>query len=158
MSLKMKYFVLNPKSKCLDDKYALASRVAMRAYAEAIRGTNQKLATQLNTWAREAWLAKMHTFGVSSLLTPKSTSIKKPNPLTAPWPDFLGNPIHEGDKIRRLDGWIGTVFIRKHIMNVSKQWFVNYGDACPSLNLLNEVGDENQAVVIDDCPVKEVAI
>ena len=53
MSLQMKYFVLKPRSKKVGDKYAMAARVAMRAYAEAIRATDPELAEALWAWTNE---------------------------------------------------------------------------------------------------------
>jgi len=49
--LKMKYFVLNPKSKVFGDRYAEASRKAMRAYANHIYKINEELAKDLRDWA-----------------------------------------------------------------------------------------------------------
>lgn len=46
--LVMKYFVLKPGGT---DAYARASRRAMRAYADAIRGENPALSDQLRAWA-----------------------------------------------------------------------------------------------------------
>ena len=53
--LQMKYFVLKPNGS---DRYARASRVAMRAYARSIDRENPELALQLEEWAgREQFLA-----------------------------------------------------------------------------------------------------
>ncbi|GAI86312.1 unnamed protein product [marine sediment metagenome] len=46
--LKMKYFVLKPSG---DDRYAVASRKAMRAYALHIQNENEELANDLREWA-----------------------------------------------------------------------------------------------------------
>lgn len=48
--LKMKYFVLNPESKSVDDPYAEASRLAMLAYSDRIRRDNPELAEDLRSW------------------------------------------------------------------------------------------------------------
>lgn len=53
MSLEMKYFVLKPRSKKVGDKYALAARIAMRAYSEVIREADPKLAEELWVWANK---------------------------------------------------------------------------------------------------------
>ncbi len=50
VGLKMKYFVLNPKSKTIEDAYAAASRAAMVAYASTINYTNPELAKDLLAW------------------------------------------------------------------------------------------------------------
>ena len=52
MGLKMKYFVLKPKSKVANDPYAKASRKAMRVYANTIKSTNSVLADALRDWAK----------------------------------------------------------------------------------------------------------
>lgn len=46
--LIMKYFVLKPKGT---DHYAIASRVAMRAYAAHIKIINPTLCKELRDWA-----------------------------------------------------------------------------------------------------------
>lgn len=46
--LIMKYFVLKPHG---DDQYAKASRAAMRAYANHIKGENPELCQELREWA-----------------------------------------------------------------------------------------------------------
>jgi hypothetical protein len=54
--LLMKYFVLKPKG---DDAYAVASREAMRTYAECIQRENPELSSDIALWvAREAMAAK----------------------------------------------------------------------------------------------------
>lgn len=51
--MKLKYFVLKPKAKHFRDNYALASQVAMHAYAEAIRFEDPVLANDLHAWASQ---------------------------------------------------------------------------------------------------------
>jgi len=46
--LQMKYFVLKPSG---NDKYAEASRKAMRAYAMTIQNENPELAEDLRKWS-----------------------------------------------------------------------------------------------------------
>lgn len=50
MSLKMKYFVLNPKAKVFGDRFARASRSALKAYASSIRDIDPELAKALYDW------------------------------------------------------------------------------------------------------------
>ncbi len=50
MSLKTKYFVLNPRSKIHQDPYAKAARVAMEAYAHSIKQVDSKLCASLYEW------------------------------------------------------------------------------------------------------------
>ena len=55
MTLEMKYFVLKPKDKYKDDRYAQASREAMLAYADSIDSVDPPLADHLREWVtREA--------------------------------------------------------------------------------------------------------
>lgn len=51
--LEMKYFVLKPRSKAPGDAYALASREAMHTYAETIRDTNPRLASEIMNWVTQ---------------------------------------------------------------------------------------------------------
>ena len=48
--LEMKYFVLKPKG---NSPYAKASRIALKAYADAINDENPKLTHDLHMWAIE---------------------------------------------------------------------------------------------------------
>jgi hypothetical protein len=48
--LRMKYFVLKPEG---DDEYAIASRMAMRAYAKEIEMFNLPLANDLRDWVEQ---------------------------------------------------------------------------------------------------------
>jgi len=48
--LTMKYFVLNPNK---DDVYGYASRAAIRAYADIVRGGNEPMASELLCWIRD---------------------------------------------------------------------------------------------------------
>lgn len=49
--LIMKYFILKPRAKDNAwDVYALASRMAMLAYAEAVQSENPQLAKELIGW------------------------------------------------------------------------------------------------------------
>lgn len=48
--LVMKYFILKPKAKDRADVYALASRMAMLAYAGAVQSENPQLAKELVGW------------------------------------------------------------------------------------------------------------
>ena len=50
MPLEMKYFVLKPRSKSPGDRYALAAREGMRAYALTIHETDPELCHELLKW------------------------------------------------------------------------------------------------------------
>jgi hypothetical protein len=69
-------------------------------------------------------------------------------PLKAPWDDFAGNPIHEGDTIRHpADGSEGVVFV-EHSMLDSAKWRVRYHGLGGSSSLMLQIGDKGQAVVV----------
>ena len=53
MALKMKYFVLKPRSKGSGDPYAHASRWAMKAYAYSIKKHDPELARELIEWCKD---------------------------------------------------------------------------------------------------------
>ena len=46
----MKYFVLKPRAKTNDDPHANASRIAMRAYAKAIKPHHPDFAQEICDW------------------------------------------------------------------------------------------------------------
>jgi len=50
--LRMKYFVLKPKSKVAGDVYAEASRRAIKTYANYIKSFNKELADDLKGWVK----------------------------------------------------------------------------------------------------------
>ncbi len=49
-NLRMKYFVVKPRSKDPDDSYAHASREAMKAYAKAIESVHPDFAQEILNW------------------------------------------------------------------------------------------------------------
>lgn len=64
----------------------------------------------------------------------------------APWPDYSGKTIREGDTIRHPDGETGTVVFIASEDDPHDQWRVDYGG--PGLSRLSlQVGDKGQAVV-----------
>ena len=67
----------------------------------------------------------------------------------APWPDYAGNPIHEGDTIRHPDGAVGRVILLDEPRR-GEFWFVDYSDWLGLLMLRLQVGDKGQAVVVND--------
>lgn len=66
----------------------------------------------------------------------------------APWPDFVGAPIYEGDVMRHPDGAEGLVVIDLTVKNV---WRVVYPDEI-SVALSLQVGDKGRAVVVQPKP------
>jgi hypothetical protein len=51
--LKLKYFILKPKSKFTGDIHAAASRKAMRVYAQMIKQAEPELYVDLTEWANK---------------------------------------------------------------------------------------------------------
>jgi hypothetical protein len=66
--------------------------------------------------------------------------------MTAPWNDYSGAPIKDGDLIRHPSGEIGRVILGNS-ENASESWRVDYGNGFPSLLCL-QIGDKGRAVVI----------
>ena len=68
---------------------------------------------------------------------------------TAPWPDFAGNPIHEGDVIAHPSGERGRVVLLAGERDPGDQWRVDYGTGDLS-RLCLQIGDKGRAVVTTD--------
>jgi hypothetical protein len=64
----------------------------------------------------------------------------------APWPDFKGQDIHEGDMIEHPSGERGTVVFLAIEKEPSDQWRVDYGGSVHS-RLCLQIGDKGRAVV-----------
>ena len=65
----------------------------------------------------------------------------------APWPDFQGHDIHDGDMIEHPSGERGTVVFLAKETEPSDQWRVFYGDGYAS-RLCLQIGDKGQAAVV----------
>lgn len=65
----------------------------------------------------------------------------------APWIDYAGHPIREGDTIRHPSGEEGEVVFMPEEGRPEDQWRVAYGDGLLS-RLCLQVGDKGQAVVV----------
>ena len=68
--------------------------------------------------------------------------------MKAPWHDYTGNEIHDGDVIIHPLGDQGTVIFRAEGIEPSDQWFVLYSDTL--LRLCLQVGDKGMGVVKKD--------
>lgn len=69
----------------------------------------------------------------------------------APWTDFAGQQIYEGDTIIHPAGERGVVkFLSEH-GNAADQWRVDYGNGELS-RLMLQIGDKGQAVVLVAAP------
>jgi len=73
----------------------------------------------------------------------------------APWPDYAGNPIREGDTIRHpTDGVTAVVFVLADETDPNERWRVLYGgrgDGWPSMRvsrLCLQIGHRGQGVVV----------
>ncbi len=65
----------------------------------------------------------------------------------APWKDFEGNDIHEGDTIRHPDGKTGLIITASNTNIDADKWRVQYSpDDFPS-RLCMQIGDKGQAVI-----------
>ena len=70
------------------------------------------------------------------------------NRRTAPWADFDGNPIREGDAICHPSGEQGDVYRLPDVEDPVDAWRVDYGDDRPHSRLCLQVGFKGQAVVV----------
>ena len=71
----------------------------------------------------------------------------KPNRV-APWKDFSGNTICEGDTIRHPSGQKGMVFYQaRSAQKKEDNWLVQYDGGSPS-RLCLQIGDKGRAVKI----------
>lgn len=66
----------------------------------------------------------------------------------APWKDFKGAPIHEGDTIEHPDGAHGVVMFYPNESTVHKQWRVRYSDSSYDHALFLQIGDRGMAAVV----------
>ncbi|MFY4709995.1 hypothetical protein [Burkholderia glumae] len=66
----------------------------------------------------------------------------------APWPDYEGNPIREGDTICHPDGDQGDVYRLPDVEDPCDAWRVDYGDGYPHSRLCLQIGWKGQAVVV----------
>lgn len=67
---------------------------------------------------------------------------------TAPWPDYAGAEICEGDTIQHPSGERGVVVFLTDEGEPSDQWRVDYGNQSLS-RLCLQIGWKGQAVVVD---------
>lgn len=64
---------------------------------------------------------------------------------TAPWPDFKGRVVREGDRIAHPDGQCGTVVFLSHELIPGDQWRIQY-DGCKELSRLAlQIGNKGMA-------------
>jgi len=67
--------------------------------------------------------------------------------MIAPWKNFKGNDIHEGDKIVHPSGQSGIVVFRAERKTNSDKWLVKYGTGFKS-RLCLQIGGKGMAEVI----------
>ena len=60
--LELKYFILKPRSKTVDDISAHASRQAILAYADAIECADPDFASELRDWRAAEIVRNTHLF------------------------------------------------------------------------------------------------
>lgn len=68
---------------------------------------------------------------------------------TAPWPDYAGNPVKEGDRMVHASGDSGIVVVTAGGCDDPACWCVDYGHG-NLRSLALEVGADGRAVVIDE--------
>lgn len=67
----------------------------------------------------------------------------------APWPDFAGHPVQEGDRLIRHCGDTGVVVLLPGAAGDAARWCVNYGPGRLCC-LAEELGKVGRAVVVDE--------
>ena len=63
----------------------------------------------------------------------------------APWTDFAGSELYEGDRIEHPSGESGVIVFLEEFEKPSDQWLVDYGAPVPS-RLCLQIGDRGRAV------------
>ncbi len=92
----------------------------------------------------EAGRMAAHHRAVDALLAPPV-----PGRIRAPWPDFNGEPIHEGDVIEHPDGTRGVVTrLNGRFLDEGDRWRVRYGDDPAPSRLGLQIGRKGRAVVV----------
>ncbi len=66
----------------------------------------------------------------------------------APWKDYNGNELFEGDKIIHPSGEVGKIVFEKKWEESDSVWFVNYGNDVFS-QLCLQIGWKGQAVKVN---------
>lgn len=69
--------------------------------------------------------------------------------IKAPWTDFRGNDLFEGDTIQHPSGQKGVVIFKKDREDAHDQWLVDYGCGFAS-RLCLQIGDKGQACKVID--------
>lgn len=65
-----------------------------------------------------------------------------------PWPDYDGNNLYEGDRIRHPDGTEGTIVFVDKFESAGDQWRVDYDDSDVPARLCFQVDYKGRAVKI----------
>lgn len=65
----------------------------------------------------------------------------------APWKDWTGKDIYEGDMILHPSGEIGLVIFHPEHHDSSDQWMVQYNNSDES-RLCLQIGDKGRAIVV----------
>lgn len=72
----------------------------------------------------------------------------RPSPRVAPWLDFKGAAVFQGDLLQHPDGSRGQVVFLSEYLEPADQWRVKYDDG-DLLRLCLQVGDKGQAAICD---------
>lgn len=67
----------------------------------------------------------------------------------APWPDYKGQTLHEGDEIIHPSGERGVILFKSERGPIAGDcWLVKYEDSEPLSRLILQIGDKGQAVKV----------
>lgn len=72
--------------------------------------------------------------------------------IKAPWPDFKGNDIYEGDTIKHPSGQQGVVVFRPERESDTDRWLVSYFEGGLESRLCLQIGDRGMAEVLTPEP------
>jgi len=121
-----------------------ASLAASEAVVAAVRPMIADLATMhaddrcFAKYSKNEWLAALSP-------SPPQECIRR----RAPWPDYAGNPIHEGDRIKHPSGSLGVVeCLDGEGLTDQDRWRVRYFEVSGRARLCLQIGPKGHAVVV----------
>lgn len=119
---------------------SLSSRSAFTPGGDAGEAARVYLWEQFQLW-RDTWLTPQ----LDALFPPAAA----PDARVAPWPDFAGGVIREGDTLRHPDG---TSFVVRYYPEAGElntdPWRADYGPDSPQGRLLLQIGPKGRACVV----------
>jgi hypothetical protein len=105
--------------------------------------------TELECFRKRIDMGEATHFKVESLSERGKAYVDQLNVGTrkAPWPDYAGEDIFEGDRMLHPSGESGVVTIKPEHGNINDMWVVKYSDGVES-RLCLQIGEKGQAVVV----------